>query len=183
MNYQKFYWPIQDMYVSGHRFHTVNHPGTDYKSSSNKSMCRMILDGRVNRIFSDARGGHIIECKFKWIDGREDIIGYGHLAKRPNLSVGQQLKGGQNLEHYGTSGVTSGPHCHLYMMIDGRYVDPELALENLRLIYENRRPYIEFHEVFNRRTPSQDDVKNFISAGTDWKGEFKRVAKEKQCKI
>ena len=40
------------------------------------------------------------------------------------VSAGQHVYKGQTIAYVGMSGVTSGPHCHFGLMVNGGYVNP-----------------------------------------------------------
>ena len=52
---------------------------------------------------------------------------YNHLS-RIDVSVGQRLSRGQTLGLVGSTGVSTGPHLHFELLIDGVRVDPAKAL-------------------------------------------------------
>ena len=182
-NYQTFHFPIQDMYLSGKPFSTIDHPGEDMASLSGDRRLFHILDGQFKREFYDNQGGNIVEFLYDFIDGRRVLVRHGHLEKLTNYPAGKRVSGGEEFGRYGTSGNTTGPHDHAQIDLGEGWIPFRLGLDIIRLTYENRRPYLEFHEAFNHHTPSDQDIANFIQNGTDWRGEFSRVGHEKQCQI
>lgn len=135
--------------------------------------------------------GNYADFHFDFIDGQVFFFRYAHLSQTPSFQHGQRVYAGDEFIPMGATGNATGIHlhagCQMKVNINGIeqfvWVDPLLFLENARLIIENRRPYVEFHEVMNKKTPSDQDIKNFIDAGTNWKNEYERVAHEKHCAI
>jgi murein DD-endopeptidase MepM/ murein hydrolase activator NlpD len=48
---------------------------------------------------------------------------YGHLAL-PLVKVGDKVKQGQPIGLEGSTGNSTGPHCHFELRVDGQFIDP-----------------------------------------------------------
>lgn len=73
-------------------------------------------DGKVTVATRSETAGNYVA----WIDNAGYRHRVMHMAKFPNVSVGQQIKGGESLLGYiGTTGHSSGPHIHYDIYKDG----------------------------------------------------------------
>jgi hypothetical protein len=86
-------------------------------------------DGIVQKVERDRRIGHYLAIDHR--HGYRTV--YGHLLKRPNVKVGQQVKRGDVIGLLGASGRTTGPHVHYAVHQNGRHKDP------YRHIFNNRK--------------------------------------------
>jgi murein DD-endopeptidase MepM/ murein hydrolase activator NlpD len=50
---------------------------------------------------------------------------YGHMASQPYVSVGEQVTQGDTIGPVGSTGISTGPHVHFMIRIDGDAVNPE----------------------------------------------------------
>ncbi|MCL2060767.1 MAG: M23 family metallopeptidase, partial [Oscillospiraceae bacterium] len=67
---------------------------------------------------TDGFGNYV---KIKGIDGREYL--YAHLFNT-SVSVGDKINSGTPIGIVGSSGNSTGPHLHLEVKENGKYVDP-----------------------------------------------------------
>ncbi len=89
--------------------------GTPIKSSTS---------GKVLQVGEDAINGKYIKVK----SGKYEVI-YAHCYK-VNVAEGQSVKQGDILGEVGDTGVTSGPHLHFEVQVDGKSVNPmEMLME------------------------------------------------------
>jgi len=54
---------------------------------------------------------------------------YGHFDKLPEVEVDQEVKQDEQIGEMGSSGLSSGPHLHYEMKVDGDKVNPETMTE------------------------------------------------------
>lgn len=177
--------PVGNPKISGFRFHSDDHPGTDYASQTGDLNLYAVRDGDFMREFFDPRGGNIVEYLFDFIDGRKFLGRYGHLKNRAkNLGRVQE---GQTIAEMGASGLANGIHCHFQIdLMDGYgWRDPELALENIRLI-DVVRPledklsldYVQLYETLLHRSPTEQDRQNYRNANWPFEENVNAVARE-----
>lgn len=55
---------------------------------------------------------------------------YGHLSKI-DVQPGKHVRAGQIIATVGSTGISTGPHLHLEVRINGEAVDPEIVVPNL----------------------------------------------------
>ena len=169
------FYPVADSRITQHfgrTFYNNFHEGTDIVSRSGNFSLYAISRGKVATKNFHPQGGYYVIIKHPWIDDRTYETYYGHLEKPSHLRVGQRVKEGDKVGVMGDTGLTTGRHVHFETRIERGKVDPELFMENLRLIESIRDAYIALYEVFLDHTPSDQDVKNFIEAGEDFRREY-----------
>jgi hypothetical protein len=54
---------------------------------------------------------------------------YGHMASQPFVSAGQQVAQGETIGPMGSTGLSTGPHVHFMLQINGVSQDPARYLE------------------------------------------------------
>ncbi len=109
----------------GYRIHPIYkirifHEGMDFTASTGTEIYST-GDGKVARIRSSKRGygNHII------IDhgfGYQTL--YAHLSRFNNLRVGQTVKRGDVIGYVGSTGLSTAPHLHYEVHLNGKKVDP-----------------------------------------------------------
>lgn len=58
-------------------------------------------------------------------DGQSIITMYAHMQNQPSLLMGQLVTAGQVIGQVGTTGLSTGPHLHISVMVGGTPVDPQ----------------------------------------------------------
>ena len=123
----KFMWPTNSTYITspfGFRIHPVTgyytgHTGVDIGASYG-SPVYAAADGTVI-VASNSYGGYGVAVVIDHGSGISTL--YGH-NDHVEVSVGQHVKRGQIIAYSGNSGVSTGPHLHFEVRINGSYVDP-----------------------------------------------------------
>lgn len=118
-----FIWPIAGTYVITSPFGDWRgdhyHEGVDIAANYNTSI--LAIDAGVVTVAGWSGGGHGYNVE---IDHGNGIISrYSH-CNGVDVRVGQTVYQGQRIAGVGSTGNSSGNHCHLTLNINGTYVDP-----------------------------------------------------------
>ena len=126
-----FTWPVpSSTYISssfGGRIHPIfrtwrMHTGTDIAASYGANIVAA-ASGKV--IMASWYGGYgncvMIDHGVK--DGQSIVTLYGHCSSIA-VSVGQEVQRGQVVAYVGSTGNSTGNHCHFEVRLNGNYVDP-----------------------------------------------------------
>jgi murein DD-endopeptidase MepM/ murein hydrolase activator NlpD len=116
--------------VFGMRYHPIlgrwrEHRGIDYAARSGTPV-RTVGDGVV--IFAGWRGsyGNLVEVAH--VGGM--VTRYAHLrGYAGGARPGARVRVGQTIGFVGSTGLSTGPHLHFEMLVNGRYADPRYALD------------------------------------------------------
>jgi len=115
----------------GGRFHPVlgvwkQHRGTDYAASQGTPV-RAIGDGVVIRAGWGNGYGNVLELRHR----NGYVTRYGHLRGfASSVRVGTRVTIGQTVAYVGSTGMSTGPHLHFEVLVDGVQKDPRVALRN-----------------------------------------------------
>ncbi|MDD4377652.1 MAG: peptidoglycan DD-metalloendopeptidase family protein [Eubacteriales bacterium] len=121
-----FMWPTTSTYITsefGFRLHPVlgiwkGHTGIDIGVSSGSPVYAS-ADGKV--IVSGWYGGYGNAVVIDHGSGLSTL--YGHNSS-VNVSVGQTVKKGTVIASSGSTGISTGPHLHYEIRVNGEYVNP-----------------------------------------------------------
>lgn len=119
-------WPISHGYISsgyGMRIdpftgHLAFHPGIDFAGPKGTPI-HAVAAGIVTRAGRDGGYGNLVQVD----DGNGYSTRYGHNEKIL-VKVGQRVAKGQTIALEGSTGRSTGPHCHFEVHINGKVVDP-----------------------------------------------------------
>ena len=139
-------WPTADRVISsdyGYRTPSCklcssDHKGIDFVPGFGEPVYAA-MDGIVSRIEdSGGFGLHIYVDHIANINGKIERwqTVYAHLkrdARQENLKVGDIVFAGTKIAEVGNSGLSTGPHLHFELLVEGENVDPEHYL----LMYAN----------------------------------------------
>lgn len=113
----------------GLRWHPIrggwrNHRGIDYAAASGTPV-RSVGDGTI--VFAGRRGtyGNLVEIAHP--DGV--VTRYAHLrGYARGTRRGARVRVGETVGYVGSTGLSTGPHLHFEMLVNGRYTDPRPQL-------------------------------------------------------
>ena len=121
--------PLQFRRVSsrfGTRYHPLlhvlrHHDGVDFAAAYGTPV-RATADGIVTIVGRDDGGyGNLIELRH--VNGIRTR--YGHLsAFARSLHVGERVEQGETIGYVGSTGLSTGPHLHYELLVNGRATDP-----------------------------------------------------------
>lgn len=124
----QFAWPTTSTYITspfGFRIHPVTgvytgHTGVDIGVGSG-SPVYAAADGTVIHASSAWYGGYGVAVIIDHGSGISTL--YGHNTS-VCVSPGQKVSRGQLIAYSGSTGISTGPHLHFEVRINGQYVDP-----------------------------------------------------------
>ena len=115
--------------VFGMRKHPIlgimrGHMGTDYAANVGTPV-RAVGDGVV--IFAGRKGGYGNMVILRHRNGY--ITRHGHLSRfASGIRVGKRVTIGETIAYVGTTGLSTGPHLHFEVLVNGVQKDPRVAL-------------------------------------------------------
>jgi murein DD-endopeptidase MepM/ murein hydrolase activator NlpD len=121
-------WPLDNTLVTsgyGPRRHPIlggsrNHLGVDLRASAGTPI-RAAADGVV--LFKGHRGSYGRYIRLQHDLGLETA--YGHMkGYHKSAGAGSRVRRGDIIGYVGSSGLSTGPHLHFEVIMDGRQVDP-----------------------------------------------------------
>ncbi len=84
-----------------------------------------IADGVVSKVVTSGSSLGVYVVIDHVINGQEISSVYGHMENGSlTLSVGQEVRGGDQVGSVGSTGVTTAPHLHFELRIGGRAINP-----------------------------------------------------------
>ncbi|MBR6473219.1 MAG: peptidoglycan DD-metalloendopeptidase family protein [Firmicutes bacterium] len=126
-----FNWPVpSSTYISssfGGRIHPVYrtwrvHTGTDIAASYGADIVAA-ASGKVIMATWYGGYGNCVMIDHGTKDGASIVTLYGHCSSLC-VSLGQEVQRGQLIARVGSTGTSTGNHCHFEVRINGQYVDP-----------------------------------------------------------
>jgi len=134
-----FRWPVPSCtYISskfGYRVHpifgtTKYHSGVDIAAGSGATI-QAAAGGTVSIAeYSDSYGYY---CVIYHSNGMTTL--YAHLNAMPCVSVGATVSQGDTIGYVGSTGWSTGPHCHFEIRVNGSCVDPLDYFSGTRFTY------------------------------------------------
>ena len=103
------------------------HQGMDYAAARGTPV-RALGDGTV--IFAGWKGGYGRVLEIRHRNGF--VTRYGHLnAFAPGIRRGSNVSISRTVAFVGTTGLSTAPHLHFEVLVNGKHRDPRLALRNV----------------------------------------------------
>ncbi len=101
------------------------HKGTDYAAAKGTPV-RAIGDGVVARAGWGNGYGNVLEIRHR----NGYVTRYGHLSRfASSVRVGSHVSIGQTVAFVGSTGMSTGPHLHFEVLVNGQQRDPRVALK------------------------------------------------------
>ncbi|HUX07198.1 MAG: peptidoglycan DD-metalloendopeptidase family protein [Methyloceanibacter sp.] len=124
---------------------TRMHTGVDWAAPSGTP----ILAGADGTVESVGReGGYGNHIRIRHANGF--ATAYGHLSRyAAGLEPGIQVKQGQVIGYVGSTGLSSGPHCHYEILVNNKYVNP-MTIQVPRGLQLTGRQLAEFQKERGR---------------------------------
>lgn len=162
-------------------FKQTFHDGTDY-SANKGTPIYSVAPGWV--MFSDTLNdkdglGVKIEHDLGWT---RITCRYWHCSK-VLVKKNQKVKEGQVIGKVGSTGYSTGSHLHFDIHADGRYQDPELFMENVRL-RESSENYKKLHDLCLGSLKKAEKEREAISRTlTNTQRELERLKKDHDQRV
>lgn len=112
-----FIWPVDGGYISCEIWGYYNHTGTDIATKTGTAV-RASADGTV--IYSGWQRGYGYTVMINHGNGIKTL--YAHNSAL-HVVAGQYVQQGQLIASVGSTGNSTGPHCHFEIIINGAYKD------------------------------------------------------------
>lgn len=101
------------------------HQGTDYAAALGTTV-RAIGDGVITREGWGNGYGNVLEIRHR----NGYVTRYGHLSRfASGLHIGSHVSIGQTVAFVGSTGLSTGPHLHFEVLVNGQSRDPRTALK------------------------------------------------------
>ena len=116
-----FMWPVENPVITCGWACYPGHPATDVINEYSRYGEIYAADnGEVIANNYSSSGGYYIE-----IDHHNGFVTYyGHMSHQSDLNVGDVVTKGQYIGDIGTTGITTGPHVHFEIKVNGERRDP-----------------------------------------------------------
>ncbi len=122
-----FMWPVPSCTTIGsgfgYRIHPIFgdkrfHSGVDISASAGATIVAADAGTVVTAVYSSSYGNYVVISH-----GNGNSTLYAHMSSMA-VSAGQTVTKGQTIGYVGSTGWSTGPHCHFEIRIGGQLVDP-----------------------------------------------------------
>jgi murein DD-endopeptidase MepM/ murein hydrolase activator NlpD len=100
-----------------------NHKGLDIACDTGATVVAAAAGTVIVATYNSAEGNYV--C----IDHGGGVVTVYMHNSALNVSVGEAVVAGQQIASAGSTGISTGPHCHFGVRVDGNYVDPLTYLQ------------------------------------------------------
>lgn len=123
----QFTWPVPSSHTIsstfGYRVHPILgtkrlHAGIDISASSGSTIVAADSGTVLTATYSSSYGNYVVISH-----GNGTTTLYGHMSKL-GCSAGQSVSKGSTIGYVGSTGLSTGPHCHFEVRVNGNLVDP-----------------------------------------------------------
>ena len=124
--------------------YTKLHKGTDFAAPSGTPIMASGT-GTITRAKWCGGGGNCIKIKH---NSTYDTI-YAHLKSfAKGIKVGKKVKQGQIIGYVGSTGMSTGPHLHYEVIVNGKHVNSQtLKLPSGKVLKDDERKKFEIHRI------------------------------------
>jgi len=123
----QFTWPVPSSHTIsstfGYRVHPILgtkrlHAGIDISAPSGSTIVAADSGTVLTATYSSSYGNYVVISH-----GNGTTTLYGHMSKL-GCSAGQSVSKGSTIGYVGSTGLSTGPHCHFEVRVSGNLVDP-----------------------------------------------------------
>lgn len=125
----KLTWPVSGTSTAsvtsgfGYRIHPIFgdkrfHSGVDISANSGTTIMAADAGTIVSAVYSSSYGNYVVISH-----GNGMVTLYAHMSSMA-VSSGQSVTRGQTIGYVGSTGWSTGPHCHFEIKVNGQLVDP-----------------------------------------------------------
>ncbi|MEA4894425.1 MAG: peptidoglycan DD-metalloendopeptidase family protein [Oscillospiraceae bacterium] len=122
-------WPVSGTSTAnvssgfGYRIHPIFgdkrfHSGVDISANSGTTIMAADAGTVVSAVYSSSYGNYVVLSH-----GNGMVTLYAHMSSMA-VSSGQTVTKGQTIGYVGSTGWSTGPHCHFEIKVNGQLVDP-----------------------------------------------------------
>ena len=121
------------------------HTGVDWAAPSGTPILAA-GDGTVEKVGREGGYGNYVRIRH----ANGFATAYAHMLRyAPGMQKGVTVKQGQIIGHVGSTGLSTGPHCHFEVMVNNQYVNP-MTIQVPRGLQLTGRQLAEFQRERNR---------------------------------
>lgn len=141
---------------------TRAHQGTDYAAPTGTPV-RAMSDGKV--IFAGTKGGYGKTIEIRHPNGY--VTRYAHMSRfATGIRTGVSVAISSTIGYVGSTGLATGPHLHLEVLVGGQHRDPSVAFRNATGATLAPAEMSQFRELRKRVLAQLDAPARGLTLGT-----------------